>query len=293
MALACPTPAMMMQSRSPGTLDPLSVAMLQDTVEQFEKVMGLERNLLCKSILKLKNDLEETETNVGMKEEELMVWEEKLQQIQQDNEVKLRLAKARTDSMKWRHKSEGRQLTSKCNASPLGFIAEGNEDSCEEDGEEADEEDDADAMSPRGAQCGAGTRGELASQHLAAAESINKLSAMVVAELSALNADYQKLLETHRAAASGHCQQHNDHRHHASASAKQSHMTFGESHMLTAPGGSRATGFVNMPTRVGGTSCASPQISRQLGGLSHAQNLQRPQTFSQVARTHGSLRRRN
>jgi len=288
LALACHCWAMM-QSRNPVALEPLSVAMLQDTVEQFEKVMGLERNLLCKSILKLKHDLEETETNVGMKEEELMVWEEKLQQIQQDNEVKLRLAKARTDTMKYRHKSEGRQLTSKCNASPLGFIAEGNEDSCEEDGEEEVEEDEeADAISPRGARC-AGARSEPESQHLAAVETINKLSAMVVAELSVLNADYQKLLETHKAAASGH----SDHRHQSTASAKHSHMNFGQAHVLSVPGGSRATGLMGMHARAGNTSCTSPQVGRQLGGLSHAPALQRPQGISQAARAHGSLRRRN
>jgi len=279
-----------MHSRSP--LEPVNVAMLQDTVDQFEKVMGMERNLLCKSILKLKHDLEETETNVGMKEEELMVWEEKLQQIQQDNEVKLRLAKARTDSMKWRHASEGRQLTSKCNASPLGFIAEGNEDSCDEDGEEeGDEDEEADAMSPQ-ARYGASRRGELTSQQRAVVESINKLSAMVVAEISVLNADYQKLLETHKAVA-GQCQ-NSDHRHHANSSAKQPPGTFAQAHVLPVSGGSRTTGLVGMPARAGSTTRSSAQGLRQHAGLTSAPALQRPQGgIWQASRAHSNLRRRN
>mmetsp|Transcript_126749 Transcript_126749/g.253382 ORF Transcript_126749/g.253382 Transcript_126749/m.253382 type:complete len:338 (-) Transcript_126749:71-1084(-) len=176
-----------------------SAALLQDTVDQFEKVIDLERNLLRKSIRKLEHDLEETETEVGMKEEELMVWEEKLQQIQQDNEVKLRLAKVRTDGTRWRHKSESRHAASVRRASPLGGIAEGNEDSSEAEEEEEDEE--AGEVSPRGASAsgpGAAERGG-AHQHTSTVDSINNLAGMVVAELSILRAQWQELVEANKA----------------------------------------------------------------------------------------------
>merc|ERR550532_2414890 len=174
-----------------------SAALLQDTVDQFEKVIDLERNLLRKSIRKLEHDLEETETEVSMKEEELMVWEEKLQQIQQDNEVKLRLARVRTDGTRWRHKSESRHAASVRRASPLGGIAEGNEDSSEAE----EEEEEAGEVSPRGASgSGPGTaeRGG-ASQHLAMVDSVNNLAGMVVAELSILRAQWQELVEANKA----------------------------------------------------------------------------------------------
>jgi len=175
-----------------------SAALLQDTVDQFEKVIDLERNLLRKSIRKLEHDLEETETEVGMKEEELMVWEEKLQQIQQDNEVKLRLAKVRTDGTRWRHKSDSRHAASVRRASPLGGIAEGNEDSSE--GEEEEEEEEAGEVSPRGASgSGAATAERGGAQHMAMVDSINNLAGMVVAELSILRAQWQELVEANKA----------------------------------------------------------------------------------------------
>lgn len=114
----------------PGTL-------LQDTVDQFEKVINLERTLLRKSILKLERDLEEASTELGMKEEELIVWEEKLQQVQQDNETKLKLARQRLYSSKMRPGGGPQDRRSPSAAvrgpSPLGFIAEGDEESEEED----------------------------------------------------------------------------------------------------------------------------------------------------------------
>jgi len=176
-----------------------SAALLQDTVDQFEKVIDLERNLLRKSIRKLEHDLEETDTEVSMKEEELMVWEEKLQQIQQDNEVKLRLARVRTDGTRWRHKSESRHAASVRRASPLGGIAEGNEDSSE--AEEEEEEEEAGEVSPRGASgSGPGTaEREGANEHLGAVDSINNLAGMVVSELSILRAQWQELVEANKA----------------------------------------------------------------------------------------------
>lgn len=119
-----------------------SASLLQDTVDQFEKVIDLERTLLRKSIRKHQRELEEVSTELAMKEEELGVWEQKVQQIQQDNEVKFCLAKARYDTAKVKGHN-GRNATASVGLNCLGLIAEGEEDGIPEgDEEEEDEEDD-------------------------------------------------------------------------------------------------------------------------------------------------------
>ena len=67
-----------------------SAALLRNTVGQFEKVIEFERNLLRNSVRKLERDLDGVLDELVSKEDELIVWEERLQQIQQDNETKLR-----------------------------------------------------------------------------------------------------------------------------------------------------------------------------------------------------------
>lgn len=160
-----------------------SAALFRDTVGQFDKVIDLERNLLRKSILKLEHDITETETHMSIQEEELMLWQDRLQRIQQDNEMKLRLAKVRVDGTRYRHKSEGRHGASVRRASPLGLIAEGNEDSGDERVEGEEEEDEGGYVAER-----------TASHPLATVKSINSLASMVVGELTVLRAQWQELV---------------------------------------------------------------------------------------------------
>lgn len=172
----------------------LSAALLQDTVDQFEKVIDLERSLLCKSISKLEHDLTETETQIGLKEEELMMWQGRLQQIQQDNELKLRLAKVRVDSTRYRHKSESRHTASVRRASPLGLIAEGNEDSSGNEHVEDDDDEEGSYVSPHVEGRGTGVADPKRTQLLATAESINALAGVVARELAVLRAQWQELM---------------------------------------------------------------------------------------------------
>jgi len=197
------------QAGSDGASPTPSAVLLQQTITQFEKVIDLERDLLSKSISKLQHDFEEASTELSMKEEELMVWEERLQQIQQDNEVKLRLAKLRAEGARWRSKGDGRRSAAERRPSPLGFIAEGDEDM----GDEFDEEDMCDTQS------GVGTGSESLSRptptrasnhaeeqaqdnqqmvgdspHVAAAEAVNSLACIVRSELAAMQKQWQGLM---------------------------------------------------------------------------------------------------
>lgn len=192
------------------------MGLLQDTVDQFEKVIEMERTVLRKSIAKHERDLEEVSTELAMKEEELAVWEERVQQIQKDNEIKFCLAKARFDTAKWRGKGK---TTSSVGATALGFIAEGDEPDCfaEGDEDEDDEEDaellrkesfdqsgflrddDADAnpakregTSPIDSESPAGA---VEKQPHPGAEAANALADIVVGELAMLKRQWQDLVD--------------------------------------------------------------------------------------------------
>lgn len=163
--------------------DAESATLLQDTVDQFEKVIDLERTLLRKSIRKLEHDLEEVSTELGMKEEELVVWEEKVQQIQQDNEVKLCLAKARFDSVKWRGRPKGR-IAPAGGSTSLGLIAEVEEG--DEGVAEGDEEEDDEAMEDLPPLERNKSIGDLDA-------AVNALADIVAGELAALRKQWQEL----------------------------------------------------------------------------------------------------
>jgi hypothetical protein len=106
--------------------------LLKETVDQFEKVMSLERRLLQKSIEKLTAQHEELQADLACREEALLVWERAIQTEVASNAKKLQLAK--------------KQYEQKSRAPPrpaagLGQITEGDEDE-----EEEDEEDDDDPV---------------------------------------------------------------------------------------------------------------------------------------------------
>mmetsp|Transcript_64057 Transcript_64057/g.118001 ORF Transcript_64057/g.118001 Transcript_64057/m.118001 type:complete len:416 (+) Transcript_64057:92-1339(+) len=163
-----------------------SATLLQDTVDQFEKVVDLERVLLRKSILKLGNDLEEACTELGMKEEELMVWEQRIVQIQQDNEVKLRLAKSR---LAGRQKGEGRSLAGS-KGPVLSFIAEGDED----DMLDLDEEEvDAEDISPMATDASLSNFGVL-DPRMEAVQAVNALADIIASELAVLRKQCQEMV---------------------------------------------------------------------------------------------------
>lgn len=116
--------------------------LLQDTVDQFEKVIDLERTLLRKSIRKLENDLETVTTELSMKEDELIAWEQRVKTIQQDNENKFNIAKSRIDKDKFRAHKRGRSAGAGSGGRCLGFIAEVDEAPTIMEGDEEDEDDD-------------------------------------------------------------------------------------------------------------------------------------------------------
>eukprot|EP00929_Paragymnodinium_shiwhaense_P114751 TRINITY_DN83248_c0_g1_i1.p1 TRINITY_DN83248_c0_g1~~TRINITY_DN83248_c0_g1_i1.p1 ORF type:complete len:367 (-),score=78.76 TRINITY_DN83248_c0_g1_i1:209-1309(-) len=115
----------------------------QEAVGQFEHLVEHERSVLKQCLVALEHDLEEVTTQLALKEEELYTWEQRIQQIKKDNEVKLRLARA---NMQAAHGGSVRRRAGRHPAgeskSNLAFIAEG-EDECEEeeqDGCAAEEE---------------------------------------------------------------------------------------------------------------------------------------------------------
>lgn len=62
-------------------------------MSHFGKIMELERELLKKTVRELEKDLEKLSDNLGMKEEELIVWEGTLRDTLSSNESKLMLAR--------------------------------------------------------------------------------------------------------------------------------------------------------------------------------------------------------
>jgi len=126
---------------------------LQDTIAEFKHVLNVERAQIRKSILELEQRLQELDTECALREDELMLWEERLVQIKEDNDVKFRLAKARADGARVRRaggasggsggSGSGRReglgalggLGGRCSgstpATALDGIAEGNEESSE------------------------------------------------------------------------------------------------------------------------------------------------------------------
>jgi len=179
-----------------------AAALLQNTVEQFEKVIDLERNLLRKSILKLEHDLNEVDTELDMKEEELLAWEEKLQRVQQDNEKKVQLAKNRIEGTKYQQKSQSRRGAASARyACSLGLIAEGNEDSgdgeekqtdCRSGGEEEEEGGGQREASPASSTLPSARRGRSPSL-VAAVETINALADICVKETGLLREQWRAL----------------------------------------------------------------------------------------------------
>eukprot|EP00747_Dinoflagellata_sp_TGD_P126522 gnl/TRDRNA2_/TRDRNA2_174288_c0_seq1.p1 gnl/TRDRNA2_/TRDRNA2_174288_c0~~gnl/TRDRNA2_/TRDRNA2_174288_c0_seq1.p1 ORF type:complete len:443 (+),score=79.45 gnl/TRDRNA2_/TRDRNA2_174288_c0_seq1:160-1329(+) len=165
-----------------------SAELLQNTVDQFEKVIDLERTLLRKSIGKLEHDLEEATTELSMKEDDLCLWEEKVQQVQQDNEVKLRIAKSRLESSRFR--GRGASIPAHSRASPLGLIVEGDEGDLQEDEDEDEEDDDgAEACGPE-----VSATVELSGIRCAEADAVNALAAEVAAEVEAIRKQWADLV---------------------------------------------------------------------------------------------------
>lgn len=73
---------------------------IRNAVAEFKHVLGLEHVQIKKIVADLSQRLEEVNTELGTREEELLIWEEKLQQLQQGNDVKLRLARTRADGLR-------------------------------------------------------------------------------------------------------------------------------------------------------------------------------------------------
>lgn len=171
------------------------MGLLQDTVDQFEKVIEMERTVLRKSIAKHERDLEEVSTELAMKEDELAVWQERVQQIQQDNEIKFCLAKARFDSAKF--KAKGRNAASSTGANALSFIAEGDEPDCFAEGDEDEDEDEEVDIVTAAASQAAEVPIEVAEiemQPHPGAEAANALADIVVGELAMLQKQWQELV---------------------------------------------------------------------------------------------------
>merc|ERR1719421_1170762 len=125
-----------MSDRTAENKDP---ALLKETVDQFEKVMSLERRLLQKSIEKLTAQLEELQADLSCREEALLVWERAIQTQVADNEKKLRLAKKQ-------YESKPRASRPPAAGGGLDQITEGDEE--EEEEEEEDEDPDVRALLP-------------------------------------------------------------------------------------------------------------------------------------------------
>ena len=96
--------------------------------------MSLERALLTKSIRKLQHDLEETSTELEIKEEELAFWARRQKEIKEDNVIKYCLAKRRHDNAK-----------SRSSPVSLGYIAEVDEFDGIAEGDEDEDDDEEDA----------------------------------------------------------------------------------------------------------------------------------------------------
>mmetsp|Transcript_12462 Transcript_12462/g.20454 ORF Transcript_12462/g.20454 Transcript_12462/m.20454 type:complete len:504 (+) Transcript_12462:86-1597(+) len=178
--------------------------LLQDTVDQFEKVIDLERTLLRKSIRKLEHDLEEVTTELSMKEEELVVWEQRVHQIQKDNEVKFSIAKSRIDKEKFRSNKRGRSVGSAGGGSrSLGFIAEVDEapstiiEGDEEDEEEVGRTESAADVSPNTTPVMADKLPPEDSEPFVVShpmvEAINALADIVAGQLTVLQKQWQEL----------------------------------------------------------------------------------------------------
>jgi len=185
------------QNLQEATIRNNSASLLQDTVDQFEKVIDLERSLLRKSIVKLAHDLEETTTELGLKEEELVIWEQRVQQVRQDNDRKLQIARARTSDRGARRPRGGEAPTKARGAAPLGGIAEDDE---EEDDEDADEvggdgdlDGDDDAADPDSPMSRAVTPAKVSLSP--EVEAVNDLALQVVQELALLRQRWQAVKE--------------------------------------------------------------------------------------------------
>jgi hypothetical protein len=121
------------------TKDP---GLLKETVDQFEKVMSLERRLLQKSIEKLTAQHEELQADLTCREEALLVWERAIQTERDSNSKKLQLAKKQYEASKSR-------TGPKAPAASLGQITEGDEEEEDEDAEEEDEDPVVRALMPQ------------------------------------------------------------------------------------------------------------------------------------------------
>lgn len=167
--------------------------LFHETVDQFETVVDLERTLLRQTITRLEHDYEVACTELSMKEDEMVVWEEKLQQIHDDNVAKLRLAKTIASSAKWRQQPEGARR-----AEALGLIAEGDEESSdEEDGPSRPVCLDASQPDAAGGVSSIVDSTVLDSEALAqigAIESVNALADIVAGEVGLLRKQWQELL---------------------------------------------------------------------------------------------------
>lgn len=97
--------------------------LLGEAMQDFDQVMELERAMLRKSILMLEKRISQMDTELSIKEDALCVWESRLQQVHQQNKVKLRLAKGA------KVKEVPLRSPECCSRKPLDFIQEADESS--------------------------------------------------------------------------------------------------------------------------------------------------------------------
>lgn len=158
------------------------MSILQDTVQQFEKVITLERSLLRESIQKLGIELEEVSAVIEQKEEESILWEERIVQVRKDNVLKLQLVRARLCGDRGHRGRRGPVEASE--DLRLDLIAEGS------GGEEEEEDEDEEY---RGDKAHDAAPSAASTSTAAKVEATNSLASAVVEEVAQLRRLWEEL----------------------------------------------------------------------------------------------------